>query len=89
MIMALREHTVSLILLRNISLVSAVGSLLSLERSLLAAFGDPATTGAYMLEAVSGAAAAGLMLMLGLSMFALTNKKVQDHFPDAEEYKDR
>lgn len=88
-IKALREHTVSLILLRNISLVSAVGSVLSLERSLLATFGDPTTPAAYTLEAVSGAAAAVLMLILGLSMLALTNKRVQDHIPDAEEFKDR
>ena len=57
----------TLIVLRNISLASVIGSVLSLERSMLGTFGDAGDRFSSAVEAISGAAAF-LLLSMGLWM---------------------
>lgn len=57
-----------LIILRNISVVSSIGSMFSLECSMLGTFGDIRTNFAKNMEIISGAFAVGIILFLGFSM---------------------
>ncbi|MBQ6374600.1 MAG: hypothetical protein IJJ45_08975 [Clostridia bacterium] len=67
-VMAQRKRSAQLILLRNISCAGAVGSMLSLERSMLASFGDPAERFAVTMEAASGAGAFLIIMAMGAMM---------------------
>lgn len=55
--------------LRNISLVSAVGAVLSLERSMLGTFGNIEDSFTLIMEAMSGFAAFVLIALIGLETF--------------------
>lgn len=57
-----------LIILRNVSVASSVGSMFSLECSMLGTFGDIRTNFARNMEMISGAFAVGIILFLGFSM---------------------
>ena len=58
---ALRKKEDTLILLRNISLASTAGSILSLERAMLGTFGDAADSFTFVMETATGA---GVFLFL-------------------------
>lgn len=84
-----KKRTVALILLRNISLVSAAGSLLSLERSVLAVFGDALLPGHRVFEGALGAVVVGFILVLGVSMTVLSNKRIQAALSAGKGFTDR
>lgn len=58
----------NLIILRNISVASSVGSMFSLECFMLRTFGDIRINFARNIEIISGAFAVGIILFLGFSM---------------------
>ena len=53
---------------RDISLVSAIGSMLSLERSMLGTFGDASDKLTFIMETATGAVAFVLISLIGLSL---------------------
>ena len=53
---------------KNVSLVSAIGSMLSLERGMLGTFGDASDKLTLILEATSGAAAFIVVMLIGISL---------------------
>lgn len=53
-IRAHQSHNRRIAVLRNISLVSAIGAMLSLERSMLGTFGNPFSSFTLIMEAASG-----------------------------------
>jgi len=55
-------------LLQNVSLVSAIGSLLGLERTMLGTFGNPMDTFTLRMEAATGMGAFLLLLVLSVGM---------------------
>lgn len=61
-----RQNNLKIKTLRNISLVSTIGAVLSLERSMLGTFGDAKDAFTFIMEALSGAAAFILILAIGL-----------------------
>jgi len=67
-IRARKSRDISLILLRNISLSAAAGSILSLQRSMLSTFGDKSGHFALVMEASVGMAAFLLVVFLAFSM---------------------
>ena len=68
MIRAHREKSAQMITLRNISCAGAIASILSLERSMLATYGDISSTFSRRMEAASGAVAFFLLIGLGTGM---------------------
>ena len=68
MIKAHREKSAQMITLRNISCAGAIASILSLERSMLATYGDISSAFSRRMEAASGAAAFVLLIVLGIGM---------------------
>ena len=58
--------------LRNISLVSAIGSVLSLQRSMLGTFSDAQDLFTITMEATTGAGAFLLIILIGLSTIRLS-----------------
>ena len=58
-----------LLIERNISLMSAVGGLLSLERGMLGTFGDPTDRFTLIMEITTGAGAFLFIALIGLSLF--------------------
>ena len=68
MIKAHRDKSAQMITLRNISCAGAIASILSLERSMLATYGDISSTFSRRMEAASGAVAFVLLIVLGVGM---------------------
>ncbi|MBR2671999.1 MAG: hypothetical protein IKE27_07340 [Oscillospiraceae bacterium] len=68
-----------LLIERNISLMSAVGGLLSLERGMLGTFGDPTDRFTLIMEITTGAGAFLFIALVGLSLLL---KKPYDSQPD-------
>lgn len=68
MIRAHREKSAQMITLRNISCAGAIASILSLERSMLATYGDVSGTFSRGMEAATGAVAFFLLIGLGIGM---------------------
>ena len=62
---ARRSNSKKIIALRNISLISMIGAVLSLERSMLGTFGDAADQFAVTMKAVTGAAAFIMIAAIG------------------------
>ncbi len=56
------------VMLRNISLASAAGSILALERSMLGTFGSSTDSFTYTVEGVSGLVSFLFVVLLGISM---------------------
>ncbi|MBQ9152558.1 MAG: hypothetical protein IJ130_01945 [Solobacterium sp.] len=67
-IKARRSHDAYQIILRNISLVSVTGSILSLQRSMPGTFGNAADRFTLMMEACTGMAAFLIILALGITL---------------------
>lgn len=70
-IRAHQSHNRKIAVLRNISLVSAIGAMLSLERSMLGTFGNPFSSFTLIMEAVSGFV---LIILIGLETFQSSKK---------------
>ena len=70
-----KRQSDTLIMLRNISCAGAVGSMLSLERSMLATFGNISDSSSFTMEVISGAGAFVLILLIGISMIVRACKK--------------
>lgn len=68
MVRAHRKKDQLVIMLRNISCASAVGSILSLERSMLGTFGSSTSPFTYVMEGVSGLVGFLIVLSLGIAM---------------------
>lgn len=68
MIKARKIKDKKLIVLRNISLASSIGSMFSLECSMLGTFGDIKTSYSKNMEIISGAFAVVIILFLGIFM---------------------
>jgi hypothetical protein len=75
MIRAHRSREGLTILLRNISCASAVGSVLSLERSMLGTFGSSTDRFTYVTEGVSGLVGFLIVLALGVSMLLGSSRR--------------
>ena len=75
MIRAHRNREGLTILLRNISCASAVGSVLSLERSMLGTFGSSTDRFTYVTEGVSGLVGFLIVLALGVSMLLGSSRR--------------
>ena len=73
-----RKGNLLSIMLRNISLASAVGSVLSLERSMLGTFGSSTDQFTYVMEGVSGLAGFIIVVLLGSSMIRFSVKASKD-----------
>lgn len=67
------------IMLRNISLASAVGSILSLERSMLGTFSTSTDPFTFVMEGVSGLAGFAIVVLLGGSMITYFVKSRREH----------
>ena len=67
------------IMLRNISLASAVGSILSLERSMLGTFSTSTDPFTFVMEGVSGLAGFAIVVLLGISMITYFVKSDRGH----------
>ena len=67
------------IMLRNISLASAVGSVLSLERSMLGTFGSSTDQFTYVMEGISGLVGFVIVVLLGCSMIAYYIRSCRDN----------
>ncbi len=71
---ALRDHSVKLFLLRNISLISVIGSVLALQRTMLGTFGVPGARSYYIMEGVSGLGAFVIVVGIGISVLVKAHK---------------
>ena len=67
-IKAHRQHSATMITLRNIACASTIGSVLSLERAMLGTFGHGEYAFIRIMEAATGAAAFVAILAIGVSM---------------------
>lgn len=63
-----RKKDPSMIMLRNISMASAIATILSLERSMLGTFGDASDRFSMTMTIISGAVAFLLVIAIGISM---------------------
>ena len=77
-VQAHRQGVLVSIMLRNLSLASAVGSVLSLERSMLGTFGASTDRFTFVVEGVSGLAGFAIVVLLGGSMIAYFVKSVRE-----------
>ena len=68
MVRARKTRSAQMITLRNISLAGAVGGMLTLERSMLATFGDTTDRFSHVMKAASGGAAFLIIVLLGVGM---------------------
>lgn len=73
-----RSRDNKLIIFRNISVVSSIGSMFSLECSMLGTFGDIKTSYSRNMEIISGAFAVAIILFFGLSMITYRKKGETD-----------
>ncbi|MBR0418388.1 MAG: hypothetical protein IJI66_04410 [Erysipelotrichaceae bacterium] len=73
-IKARKSSSVKMIILRNISLIAAAGSMMSLTRGMLGTFADGQSDFAFIMNAVSGALV--FILTLYISVKMIKNKKV-------------
>ncbi len=73
-IRAHQSHNRKIAVLRNISLVSAIGAMLSLERSMLGTFGNPFSSFTLIMEATSGFVGFVLIILIGLETFQSSKK---------------
>ena len=74
---AIKAHhktNIALKLLRDISLVSTIGSMMSLERSMLGTFGDSREAFSITMEAASGAVSFVMVLLVAVSMLTKSCK---------------
>ena len=71
-IKARRSRSEELFVRRDIALVSAVGSLLSLERGMLGSFGDP--YGSFTLQMEAGTGAGAFLLIVFIGIFTLKRR---------------
>ena len=78
MVKAHRKKQPRIIMLRNITCASAVGSLLSLERSMLGTFGEATARFTYVMEGASGLGAFIIIIALGVSMLHLSRRKQEE-----------
>ena len=67
-----------LVMLRNISLAAAAGSILSLERSMMGTFGSSTDRFTYTVEGVSGLVAFLFVVLLALSMIVRSVRMEED-----------
>ena len=74
-----RQGALVSIMLRNISLASAVGSILSLERSMLGTFSTSTDRFTFIMEGVSGLAGFAIVVLLGGSMITYFVKSRREH----------
>ena len=63
------------IMIRNLSFAAALGSMLSLQRTMLGTFGQAGAEFNIRMEAGSGAAAAVILLLLALGLVIISNRK--------------
>lgn len=77
-VQAHRKGDLPSIMLRNISLASAVGSVLSLERSMLGTFSSSTDQFTYVMEGISGLAGFIIVVLLGSSMIRFSVKAGKD-----------
>lgn len=63
---------------RNIAFASAIGSMLSLERSMLGTFGDPNDVFTTQIETYTGGAAFILLIILGIGLLMADKWKIND-----------
>ena len=73
-IKARKSSSVKMIILRNISLIAAAGSMMSLTRGMLGTFADGQSDFAFIMNAISGALVFILALYISIKM--IKNKKV-------------
>lgn len=73
-IKAQKMQSAQMITLRNISLAGAIGGMLTLERSMLATFGDTTDQFSHVMKAASGGAAFLIIVALGIGMILYSNK---------------
>ena len=66
------------VMLRNISLASAAGSILALERSMMGTFGSSTDRFTYTVEGVSGLVAFLFVVLLALSMIVRSVRMEED-----------
>ena len=66
------------VMLRNISLASAAGSILALERSMLGTFGSSTDSFTYTVEGVSGLVSFLFVVLLGISMIVRALRMEED-----------
>ena len=71
---AQKQRSAQMITLRNIALAGAVGGVLTLERSMLATFGDAANQFSRVMKAASGGAAFLIIVALGVGMILYSRK---------------
>lgn len=86
-IKARRSNNAYLIILRNISLVSVTGSVLSLQRSMLGTFGNAADRFTLIMEAGTGMAAFLIILALGITLLRRTENIPDGKGGSAVQYK--
>ncbi|MBR4163522.1 MAG: hypothetical protein IKR11_08375 [Solobacterium sp.] len=77
MIRAHRSENDQIISLRNISFISAIGSVLSLERSMLGTFGNATSSFTAKMEAGTGGTAFVLIVITAILTLAKARKKAQ------------
>ena len=73
-VIAVRERSQWMITLRNISCASAIGAMFSLERSMLATFGEATDRYSYWMVTFTGLGVFLLVLALGVSTILLAGK---------------
>lgn len=73
-----RRGDLFLVMLRNISLAAAAGSILSLERSMMGTFGSSTDRFTYTMEGVSGLVAFLFVVLLALSMIVRSVRMEED-----------
>lgn len=65
---ARKKKDLYMVMIRNISFASAIGSMLSLERTMLGTFGDPSDTFTLWMEAATGMGAFILLVLMAIDM---------------------
>ena len=79
MIRAHRKKSAQMITLRNISCAGVIASILSLERSMIATYGDISSIFSRRMEAASGAVAFVLLIVLGIGMIIHARVFIRGH----------
>ena len=77
MIHAAKQNNIYMTVSRNIAFASAIGSMLSLERSMLGTFDDPAGSFAVLMEAYSGGGAFILLILLAIGLITAEKRKAK------------
>ena len=74
MILAHRQKKVQMIILRNISLASVIAGILTMQRSMLATYGDASDHFSFLIQVFSGFFAFLLIIGLGIGMILRSDK---------------